>query len=76
MKKVRITVKKIAHYEDLMAEYENPIEHACSMELDQTFVCNGWKQPEYYVKLYHLIICGKLGSLIFCSASNSRFGGS
>lgn len=24
MKKVRITVKKIARYEDLMAEYENP----------------------------------------------------
>lgn len=28
MKKVRITVKKIAIYEDLMAEYENLIEHA------------------------------------------------
>ncbi len=40
MKKVRITVKKIARYEDLMAEYENPIEHACSMELGQTFICN------------------------------------
>lgn len=31
MKKVRITVKKIAQYEDLMKEYENPIEHACMM---------------------------------------------
>ena len=46
MKKVRITVKKIASYEDLMAEYENPIEHACSMKLGQTFVCNGWQRPE------------------------------
>ena len=46
MKKVRITVKKIAQYEDLMAEYENPIEHACFMELGQIFVCNGWEKPE------------------------------
>ena len=46
MKKVRITVKKIAWYEYLMAEYENPIEHACSMKLGQTFVCNGWERPE------------------------------
>ena len=45
MKKVRITVMKIARYEDLMAEYENLIEHACSMELGQTFICNGWEKP-------------------------------
>ena len=46
MKKVRITVKKIARYEDLMAEYENPIEHACSMTLGQTFIAKGWERPE------------------------------
>lgn len=46
MKKVRITVKRIAHYDDLMAAYENPIEDACSMQLGQTFICNGWQQPE------------------------------
>ena len=45
MKKVRITVKRIARYDDLMAEYENPIEHACSMQLGQCFVCNGWERP-------------------------------
>ena len=45
MKKVRITVKKIARYDDLMEQYENPIEHACTMQLGQVFVCNGWKQP-------------------------------
>ena len=45
MKKVRITVKKIARYDDLMEQYENPIEHACDMRLGQTFVCNGWKKP-------------------------------
>ena len=31
MKKVRITVMRTARYEDLIAEYENPILHACGM---------------------------------------------
>ena len=38
MKKVKITVKKIASYEDLIAEYENPIEHACFMKLEDIFI--------------------------------------
>ena len=46
MKKVRITVKKIACHTDLIGQYENPIEHACMMETGQVFVCNGWEQPE------------------------------
>ena len=46
MKKVRITVKKIASYPDLMEEYENPIEHACSMKLGQAFIANGWARPD------------------------------
>ena len=46
MKKVRITVKKIARYDDLIAQYENPNEHACSMRLGQTFVCVDGKRPE------------------------------
>ena len=46
MKKVRITVKRIASYKDLMEQYENPIEHACPMCLGQEFVCNGWERPE------------------------------
>ena len=46
MKKVRITVKSITCYEDLMAEYENPMEHACDMRLGQSFVANGWEKPE------------------------------
>ena len=28
----------MARYEDLMAEYENPIQNACDMRLVQTFV--------------------------------------
>ena len=45
MKKVRITVKRIARYDDLIAEYENPIEHACEMTVGQVFLCDGWKKP-------------------------------
>ena len=46
MKKVRITVKRIARYDDLIAAYENPIEHACEMIIGQTFLCDGWKKPD------------------------------
>ena len=46
MKKVRITVKKIVRHDDLIAQYENPIEHACEMKLGQVFVCNGWARPD------------------------------
>ncbi len=46
MKKVRITVKRIARYDDLIEEYENPIQHACGMRPGQVFLCNGWEQPE------------------------------
>lgn len=46
MKKVRITVMKMARYDDLISRYENPIQHACDMELGQVFVANGWERPE------------------------------
>lgn len=45
MKKVKITVMKVARYDDLIARYENPIEHACMMCEGQTFVANGWVRP-------------------------------
>ena len=46
MKKCRITVMKKACYPDLIAQYENPIEHACDLELGQVFITNGWQKPE------------------------------
>ncbi len=46
MKRVRITVKRIAEYRDLMAEYENPIEHTCDMRLGQTFIVEDYTKPE------------------------------
>lgn len=46
MKKVKITVKRIACYKDLIEQYENPIEHACDMKEGQVFICNGFIKPE------------------------------
>ncbi len=45
MKKVRITVMRMAEYADLIAEYENPIEHACDMTPGRVFLANGWQKP-------------------------------
>ena len=45
MKKVRITVMKTAKYDDLIEQFENPIEHACDMKVGQIFIANGWEKP-------------------------------
>ena len=46
MRDVRITVKGMARYDDLISEYENPIEHACTMSVGKVFVSHGGKCPE------------------------------
>ena len=48
MKKVKITVMRMARYDDLIEQYENPIEHACDMKEGQVFIANGWKKPEHF----------------------------
>ena len=48
MKKVKITVKKIACYKDLIEQYENPIQHACDMKPEQEFIANGWQKPDRF----------------------------
>lgn len=45
MKKVKITVMKMACYYDLIEKYENPITHACDMTEGQAFIANGWQKP-------------------------------
>ena len=37
---------RIACYQDLMEQYENPIEHACDMQVGQVFIADGWRKPE------------------------------
>jgi len=46
MNNVRITVMKKVCHTDLIEKYENPIEHACDMELGRVFITNGWQRPE------------------------------
>lgn len=46
MKNVKITVMKMARYDDLIELYENPIEHACDMSIGKTFISVNAKIPE------------------------------
>ena len=46
MKKIRITAVRVARYDDLIAQYENPIEHACAVTEGQVWIADGWRRPE------------------------------
>lgn len=46
MKKVKITVMKKVRHDDLIEEYENPLEHECDVEVGQVYIANGWEKPE------------------------------
>ena len=46
MKKCRITVMKVARYDDLIEKYENPIEHACEVTIGDTWVSVDGQKPE------------------------------
>ena len=46
MKDVKITVIRMARYDDLMEKYENPIEHACDMVVGAEFVSVAAQKPD------------------------------
>lgn len=46
MKKVKITAVKMSRYDDLIERYENPIEHACDINVGDTFIADGWNRPQ------------------------------
>lgn len=46
MKGVKITAVRKACYPDLMARYENPIEHACDLEEGMVWVSRNGQMPE------------------------------
>ena len=46
MKTCKITVMRKACYPDLIAEYENPIEHACDLQEGQVFHSENGQKPE------------------------------
>lgn len=45
MKKVKITALRKAQYNDLIAKYENPIEHACNVCQGQSWISVDGKCP-------------------------------
>ena len=45
MNDCRITVMRMARYDDLIEQYENPIEHACDLQLGQVFISEGGQKP-------------------------------
>lgn len=46
MKKVKITAMRRTCYPDLMAQYENPIEHACEVEIGMVWVSENAEKPD------------------------------
>lgn len=45
MKKVKISAVRKVQYDDLMAEYENPIEHSCDVVEGQTWISVDGQRP-------------------------------
>ena len=46
METVKITVIRKASYPDLMAQYENPITHACDLQEGQVFFSHNGEKPD------------------------------
>ena len=46
LKRVRITAMRQTIYDDLMAQFENPIEHTCDIRVGQSFVSVEAQCPE------------------------------
>lgn len=46
MKDVKITAVRKVEHKDLIDAYENPIEHACDVQVGEVFVSRGGEMPE------------------------------
>ena len=46
MNKVKITAVRKTEYPDLMAQYENPIQHTCDFLVGQTWISENGQRPE------------------------------
>lgn len=46
MNNCRITVVKMARYDDLIEKFENPIEHPCNLKMGQVFISEEGKKPQ------------------------------
>ena len=67
MKKVRITAVRKICYPDLMAQYENPMEHPCDVEEGQVWIANGWSKPDGF--------CGSAWDSISAFVMTLAYGG-
>ena len=48
MNKIRITVKRMAHYQDLIDQYENPISDHCPFSVNDSFVLDAPIKPAIF----------------------------
>ena len=48
MKQVKITVMRMARYDDLIERFENPIEHACDIEEGAVYISENAEKPENF----------------------------
>lgn len=46
MNQVKITALRQTIYDDLMAQYENPIDHACDVSIGQTWISVDGRRPD------------------------------
>lgn len=46
MKDVKITAVRKVEHKDLIDAYENPLEHACDVQVGDVFVSRGGEMPE------------------------------
>lgn len=46
MKDVKITAVRKVEHKDLIDAYENPVEHACDVQVGDVFVSRGGEMPE------------------------------
>jgi len=67
MKTVKITVVRRSVYDDLIKEYENPIEHACEMTVGDVFIVENSQKPEGF--------CSEAWKIIFPFLSELANGG-
>lgn len=46
MKSCKITAVRKSEYPDLMAKYENPIEHTCDVQVGDVYISQNGEKPE------------------------------
>ena len=63
MKKIKITVVRKASYPDLMAQYENPIAHACDVQEGQAWIACNAEKPDGFCDSAWQSICYFVESL-------------